>query len=360
MPSMLSSGGECRMQQEKDILPVGATVQDPAGDRYVVESLLGQGGLGAVYLVRDRRCAQNLFALKEIINPNRHDRARFTFEGAVLKRLNHKALPCVYQVFEQDQHQRMYLLMDYIEGQNLEVLRNEQPTHRFSLPQVLTIIAPIVDALSYLHRQEPPIVHRDVKPANIIVPTGGEGAVLVDFDIAKEYVSDATTGMVRHGSVGYAAPEHYGSGTSPRTDLYSLGATLYTLLTGMVPPNAIDRAVSREHDPLEPANMSVPAIPYEVAAAIGRAMSISPDDRYETVEQFWQDLTTIVPQQQKPLAIRKASIAAPRPRAQSSQHFQSSPGTLPKRRGAIFASVLAFLLIVILAIGGMPYALRYV
>src|SRR5215472_10879039 len=134
MPSMLSSVEECRMQQDKRILPVGATVQDPAGDRYVVEGLLGQGGLGAVYLVRDRRCAQNLFALKEIIAPNRHERARFTFEGAVLKRLNHKALPSVYRVFEHYQRQRMYLLMDYIEGQNLEVLRNEQPAHRFSLP----------------------------------------------------------------------------------------------------------------------------------------------------------------------------------------------------------------------------------
>jgi eukaryotic-like serine/threonine-protein kinase len=70
--------------------------------------------------------------------------------------------------------------------------------------------------------------------------------------------------MVRHGSAGYAAPEHYGSGTSPRTDLYSLGATLYTLLTGMVPLHAIDRAVSKGHDPLEPANVSVPAIPYQV------------------------------------------------------------------------------------------------
>jgi eukaryotic-like serine/threonine-protein kinase len=356
------------MQQEKHTLPIGATVQDPAGDRYVVESLLGQGGLGAVYLVRDRRCAQNLFALKEIIDPNKHDRARFSFEGEVLKRLNHKALPCVYRVFEQGKRQRMYLLMDYIEGQNLEVLLKEQPAHRFSLPQVLTVIDPIVDALSYLHRQQPPIVHRDVKPANIIVPRGGDGAVLVDFDIAKEYVTDATTGMVRHGSAGYAAPEHYGSGTSPRTDLYSLGATIYTLLTGMVPPHAIDRAVSKGHDPLEPANVSVPAIPNEAAAAIGRAMSISPDDRYETVGQFWQELTALVPEQQEPLAINRASIAAPRPRALSGQRSQRSTGTLlkqrgmasvGKRRGAIFAGILAVLFIVILAIGSLSYALRY-
>jgi serine/threonine protein kinase len=356
------------MQQEKHILSVGATVQDPAGDRYVIESLLGQGGLGAVYLVRDRRRAQNLFALKEIIDPDKHDRARFTFEGEVLKRLNHKALPCVYRVFEQDKHQRMYLLMDYIEGQNLEALLKEQPAQRFSLPQVLMVIDPIVDALSYLHRQQPPIVHRDVKPANIIVPIGGDGAVLVDFDIAKEYVSDATTGMVRHGSAGYAAPEHYGHGTSPLSDLYSLGATLYALLTGKVPPHAIDRAVSKGHDPLEPANVSVPAIPCEVAAVIGRAMSISPDDRYETVEQFWQELTALVPQQQEPLAISRASVAASRHRVQSGQNSQRSMGTLlkqqgmapvRKRRGAFFAAILAALLVVIFAMASLSYALRY-
>ena len=163
-------------------------------------------------------------------------------------------------------------------------------------------------------------------------------------------------------------PRHYRSGTSPRTDLYSLGATLYTLLTGMVPPHAIDRAVGKEHDPLEPANVSVPAIPYQVAAAIGRAMSISPDDRYETVEQFWQELTAVVPQQQELLAIYRASVTAPPPRAISGQHSQGSAGTLPKqrgkasvtkRRGAIFAGILAVLLTVILAIGGLLYALRY-
>ena len=243
------------MQQEQLILPAGVTVRDPAGGRYVIEALLGEGGSGAVYLVRDQSASQQRFALKEVINPDKHDRARFTFEGQ--------------------------MLIDYIEGANLEVLQKEQTQQRFPLALALALLAPVVDALSYLHQQDPPIVHRDVKPANIIVPLKGEGAVLVDFGIAKEFVEDKTTNVIRHGSPGYAAPEQYGGGTDPHTDLYGLAATLYTLLTGVIPPDAITRATrSKSLDPLRPVNLLVPTISPEVAQAIGRAMSISIDDRY--------------------------------------------------------------------------------
>ncbi len=223
-----------------EALSVGDIIQDPAGGRYVIEALLGEGGSGAVYLVRDQGVGQQRFALKEVINPDKHDRERFTFEGQVLWRLEHKALPRVYRVFENDKLRRVYMLMDYIEGPNLEVLQKEQPEQRFPLALSLALLAPIVDALNYLHHQDPPIVHRDVKPANIIVPMKGEGAVLVDFGIAKEFVEDKTTNVIRHGSPGYAAPEQYGGGTNPQTDLYGLGATVYTMLTGVIPPDAID------------------------------------------------------------------------------------------------------------------------
>src|SRR5712691_2604299 len=156
------------MQLEQLTLPVGVTVRDPAGDRYLIEGLLGEGGSGAVYLVSDRRERQRRFALKEVIDPNQRARERLTFEGEVLQRLKHRALPRVYRVFEQDKPKRLYLLMDYIAGQDLAVLQNEQPAHQFPLPLVLALLAPIVDALSYLHHQDPPIVHRDIKPANII------------------------------------------------------------------------------------------------------------------------------------------------------------------------------------------------
>src|SRR5712692_6878771 len=249
-------------------LPVGATIQHPDGERYVIESLLGKGGFGAVYLVRDRRIKERLFALKEVIDPNKGDRERFIFEAEVLKRLNHRALPHVYQVFEYEKLKRVYMLMDYIEGRNLDALLGEQPEQYFSFSLVLAIMKPIVDALIYLHGQNPPIVHRDIKPSNIIVSTKGGEAVLVDFGLAKEYIEDGTTTIIRHGSPGYAAPEQYGGGTNPQTDLYGLAATMYTMLTGVIPPDAITRATrSKSLDPLRPVNLLVSAIAPEVARA---------------------------------------------------------------------------------------------
>ncbi len=218
------------MQQEQLTLKLGTTVRDPSGERYVIEGLLGKGGFGAVYLVRNRRDKQRLFALKEVINPDERDRERFIFEGEVLKRLDHRALPRVYQVFENDKLKRVYILMDYIKGRDLKDLREEQPDQRFSLPFVLALMAPIVDAIMYLHRQDPPIVHRDIKPANIIVPIGADEAILVDFGSAKESLPDETTDIIRRGSPGYAALEQYRGGTTPQTDIYGLGATFYTLL----------------------------------------------------------------------------------------------------------------------------------
>ena len=277
------------MQQDQLLLPGGITVRDPAGDRYIIEGLLGRGRSGAVYLVRDRRLKQNLFALKELIDPSTRDRERFIFEGQILKRLDHRALPRVYRVFEHDKLRRVYLLMDYVKGRNLETLRKEQPEQRFALPLVLALLAPIVDALIYLHHQAPPIVHRDIKPANIIVPVGADEAVLVDFGSAKEYVAGAGTTTISNLTPGYAALEQYGSGTTPRTDIYGLGATLYTLLTGTIPPDAISRATgSKGSDPLESAPLIMSAVPIGAVQAIQRAMSISTDERFATIEEFWQ------------------------------------------------------------------------
>jgi serine/threonine protein kinase len=281
------------LQQEPFILPDRYTVRDPQGNGYVIEAVLGKGEFGAVYLVRERGQTLNLFALKEVINPDKNERARFAFEGEVLKRLNHKALPRVHYVFENDKLRRVYLLMDYIHGQNLEDLRGKHPGGCFPLPQVLVLMDPIVDALKYLHAQDPPIVHRDVKPANIIVPTGGGDVVLADFGSAKEYVPGTATTMVGHHSPGYAALEQYRTGTNPSTDIYGLGATLYALLTGSTPIDSLSRVVgnvSEGVDPLRPANLLKPAIPLAVAETLQRAMSIRMADRFETVEEFWQVL----------------------------------------------------------------------
>ncbi len=271
-------------------LPVGSVIQD----RYIVEDLLGKGGFGAVYLVRDLRVKGNVFALKEIVDTNKKERERFRFECEVLKRLDHPALPRVYRTFEDTKTYRAYMLMDYVNGSNLEILRQQQPQKRFSLARAISIMTPIIDAVEYMHQQHPPLIHRDIKPANIIVPNDGGQAVLVDLGIAKEYNKDATTTAIRRCSPGYGAPEQYAKGTNPRTDIYGLGATLYVLLTGEVPTDAVYRMTqlgSKHTDPLLPVQQLVPAIPLSVSEAIQRAMAIDSKDRFASVEEFWQAIT---------------------------------------------------------------------
>jgi serine/threonine protein kinase len=277
------------VQEVQAILPNGTVVHN----RYVIEGLLGKGGFGAVYLVRDTRVRGNLYALKEAISPGRSERERFIFEGEVLKRLDHPALPRVYRTFENEQQTRAYILMDYIEGPNLEALRRQQPDKRFSLAQVLAMLSPIAEAITYLHEQRPPVVHRDIKPANMIISLSLNESVLVDFGIAKEQESDATTTAIRHASPGYAAPEQYSRGTTTRTDIYGLAATVYTLLTGTVPADALYRMTelgSAGVDPLVPVNMLNPEISPGVAAVIQRALSLNSNERYASVRDFWQAL----------------------------------------------------------------------
>lgn len=343
------------MLPEQITLPDGFTIRDTFGGRYAIQGLLGKGQASVVYLVRDLRVKQHLFALKEIINPNQQELERFMFEAEVLKRLAHRALPRVYRIFAHSKLKRGYILMDYIKGKNLETLRREQPEQRFSLPLTLALMHPVVDALMYLHHQEPPIVHRDIKPENIIVPIGGDEAVLVDFGSAKEYVANEATTLIQHRSPGYAAPEQYGSGTTPRTDIYGLGATLYTLLTGTIPPNAITRVTRSKskgaNDPLSPAKLLVPAIPTTVDHALQRAMSISSADRFETVEQFWQLLNVYATEQQVQL-----------PRVTS----EDAPQPLPKRdieqpifsriRGVLLPILLILLGIIVLGTGFIVHA----
>ncbi len=277
------------MQALQTKFPRGKVVRD----RYIVEELLGQGGFGAVYRVRDRRVKSNIFALKEITHPNRSQRESFAFEGEILRRLDHYALPRVYRLFEDAKNNRLCMLMDYIEGPNLERLRLQQPEKRFPLSQVMHMMAPIIDAVMYLHEQNPPIIHRDIKPSNIIVPTSGESAFLVDFGIAKEFDQDSTTTAVRHCSPGYGAPEQYMSGTSTQTDVYGLAATFYTLLTGEIPIDSlyrITRLSGKRPDPLELANEIVPTIPVSIAEALQKAMAVNSNDRFASVKEFWEIL----------------------------------------------------------------------
>ena len=284
------------MQDVQATLPVGTLIRE----RYLVKSLVGKGSSGAVYLVEDqrvKRARRNMFALKEIIGLSQQERYSFTFDSVPLRQIHHQSLPRIYHVFNDDRRSRICIVMDYVDGPDLETLCQHQPQQRFSWSVVAQILAPIVDALSYLHRQEPPIVHGDVKPVNILLIQLEERFMLVDIGVARERSPDLSD------LSGYTAPEQDGKAVDARADVYGLAATMYTLLTGVVPTNAHVRLAQFERaqvDPLQPANAVVPAIPLHVSRAIHRAMSIYADERFPSVEEFWQALQT-PPKELKPV-----------------------------------------------------------
>ncbi len=358
--------GNTVIQEEHHHLPLPKkyVVRDSDKKSYMVEGLLGTGGFSAVYRVRERGGEQQVFALKEVIDPGKRERERFIFEWDVLKKLNHPALPQVYRVFENERLKRVYILMRYVDGPNLEALRDEQPNMQFSLALTQALMEPIFSAVSYLHQQNPPIVHRDIKPANIIVPMGGDEAVLVDFSIAKEYIPNGTTTVVRHGSPGYAAPEQYGTGTMPATDIYGLGATLYTLLTGKVPVDALVRlTVSGKVDPLKPVKEMVPDIPREISDAIQRAMSLQSEERFESIDQFWQQIKTYANEQQAPasevslLSATSSVHTRVRPLADiTTTVVENNKSTIPLVKERRWVPVLAFALVALVLASLLYYS----
>ena len=271
-------------------LPVGTIIRG----RFLIQDQLSDSGFGNIYLVRDQRNRgnnANLFVLKEVINPSRHKLYQITLDGMALRLLRHEALPRVYNVLSDAKYDRVYVLMDYIEGLSLGMLRLHQPGKRFSFPQAIIIMEPVLSAVAYLHSQQPPVLHQDIKPASIIVLSTRDKVVLVDFGVGKKYNLGSTTTSARHSLTPYEAPEQYDGEIDTRSDIYGLGATFYTLLTGIVPDDALYRA-SKSVDSLEPMYQVVPAISMHVADTIHRAMSLSGNDRFASVQQFEQALKT--------------------------------------------------------------------
>ncbi len=275
------------MKVVQAILPIGTVLNG----QYILESLLGKGDFGNVYLARDQHDKQKLFALAELINPEEQEGYRFTLEYVSHTPLHHRALPQAQYVFTDDTLGRTCLLVNYIEEPNLEILRLQQPEQCFPLPQVMTIMDPIMDAVSYLHHRHPPVIHQNMKPASILVPRTTGEPMLVILGIVKEQGS--TTKPVPYFAPCYGAIEQYTGEFSTRTDVYGLGATFYILLTGLVPPDALYRSTqlaSTGIDLLKPVNEVVPTIPTFTAEAIQQAMALEDENRFSSVEQFWKAL----------------------------------------------------------------------
>jgi eukaryotic-like serine/threonine-protein kinase len=264
-------------------LTTGAVLQN----RYRIITLIGQGGFGAVYQAWDNATQQNV-AVKENLEMSATAQRQFQREATMMATLRHPNLPRVIDYFIlPDQGQ--YLVMDYIEGKSLGQILVERGGP-LSEAEMRPWIQQICQALHYLHTRQPSIIHRDVKPDNIII-TPTNQAMLVDFGISKHLDrQQATTIGARAITPGYSPPEQYGYGkTDARTDIYALGAVLYALLTGVEPVESVQRIAGAK---LLPPHRVNPDVSLATSEAIIRAMLLNPTDRLQTAAALYNKLST--------------------------------------------------------------------
>ena len=253
--------------------------------RYRIVEILGQGGMGSVYRAVDENLGVDVAVKENLFTSDEYAR-QFRLEAVILANLRQTNLPRVTDHFVIN-GQGQYLIMDYIEGEDLRE-RMERTGFIFDEEAVL-IGAAMCDALQYLHTRKPSIIHRDLKPGNVRIAPDGH-IYLVDFGLVKLLKGgQATTTGARAMTPGYSPPEQYGTArTDPRTDIYSLGATLYAALTGVIPEDGLARAMDNlKLTPLRKRNSKVS---HKLAAAIEKAMAVRPEDRFQSAEEFKQAL----------------------------------------------------------------------
>lgn len=267
--------------------------------RYKVCRIIGQGGSGSIYLADDLRLEGRQCALKEVEHDRnlppeliKEARDQFLREATILARLDHPNLPKVSDFFSINT--RDYLVMDYVPGKDLRTLMLEakQSNKFLDEMEVLNWASQLSSALTYLHNQDPPILHRDIKPSNLKVTPSGL-LKLVDFGLVKLLAPGELTITILQGqgTALYTPLEQYGgdSGhTDVRSDIYAFGATLYHLLTNNPPADARERFLSS--DSLKMPREINPEIGSRTEKAILWAMSLHPDERPESVSQFYESL----------------------------------------------------------------------
>ena len=274
--------------------------------RYKIVELVGQGGMGAVYRAEDLRLEGRQCAVKEVQLETEagfaaQSQEQFHREASVLARLDHPNLPKVSDYFSEGG--RDYLVMDFVAGRNLkEIMDEARRQGRFlEEKQVRAWADQLCDALEYLHSQDPPILHRDVKPANIrLTPSTGSGhrpggtLKLVDFGLVKLLAPDDSrtiTILQGRGTIQYTPLEQYGGDTGHtdvRSDIYSLGATLYHLLTNHPPADVKQRFLKPDSLP-SPRSLN-PRLSPRIERAILRALEMHPDERPASVAEFRAEL----------------------------------------------------------------------
>ena len=257
--------------------------------RYQLESRIGQGGMGAVYKGIDTRMNNRSIAIKEMsragLSPTQIQEAEASFEreAQILTDLLHPNLPRIYEHFTEGE--RSYLAMDFIEGQTLEEYLDKAHGSALPLDQVLAWGKELCDVLDYLHTRQPPIVFRDLKPSNVMI-SESKHIFLIDFGIARIFKPGQSHDTVALGSPGFAAPEQYGKAqSSPRSDIYSLGALLHNLLTGVDP--------SEQPFFFRPVSQLNPAVPPMLEQLLLQMLEMQAEKRPEGVQDVLQVLRQV-------------------------------------------------------------------
>ena len=303
--------------------------------RYRIIRQLGQGGMGTVYEALALRLDTTV-AIKETHFTEERLRKQFEREAQLLARLRHPALPRVIDHFEENDG--VFLVMDYIPGEDFGemLLRKSRP---FSFDEVLRWGDQLLDALDYLHLQNPPVIHRDIKPQNLKL-TSRNQIILLDFGLAKGFAGQisrvTTSGSLFGFTPNYAPLEQIqGTGTGPRSDLYSLSATLYHLMTNMTPPDVLTRlteTTNGQPDPLAYAHEVNAQVPPAVAGVLHQAMAIGSNQRFASADEMRNALRKV---SQPPAYISSSEaktelFTPPPPTIVSHTSSQYSPDNTPR------------------------------
>ena len=285
-------------------------------NRYLVVHLIGKGGMGEVYLAVDQRLGSAIALKRTSFADDAGLAAAFEREAKILARLRHPVLPKVSDHFTDNGEQ--YLVMEHISGDDLSQ-RLETANKKFPLSWVMFWADQLLDALSYLHSHEPPIIHRDIKPQNLKL-TDENHIVLLDFGLSKDTANKSvisapgTSGSVVGYTPHFAPMEQIrGTGTNPRSDIYSLSATLYQLMTNVVPADALSRAdvmLNGMDDPIETLTELNPEISPAVSAVILKGLEVSQEKRYATAGEMQKALRSAYAQVQTAMAADTVVINA--------------------------------------------------
>jgi len=291
-PGETSRAGEVPERRSK---PKALTAGKVLNNRYEIVRRIGGGGMGAVYLAKDRNLGEAPRAVKEMIESHiddaQHEKAIADFkrESLLLTELEHPSIPTVYDYFYDDASERFYLVMKFIPGSDLASRLRASPGGRIDELSVTEWGIQVADVLHYLHTRPQAIIYRDLKPANLMLDSNVNRIMLIDFGIAR-WVNKKEKGVTAVGTMGYAPPELFSGQADARVDIYSLGATMFHLLTGSDPQDNPLLIFDFTKNP-RPRQIN-PALSSEMERLLVRAVEYKPEHRFQTGAEMRDSLAS--------------------------------------------------------------------